>query len=212
MGQLADLPLQFLRGALIGFILAMPFGAGGVIAVRRTLKGGFTPGAATGLGAAAADSVYCLLALLGISSVSEFLHRHAFTINLIGGVVLLVLGLVMAFTAHTKKENKPENANLFACFITGALLAFTNPLTMVAFGAAFAGITVTSGTGQSMVTVWSLTGGAFTGAALNWLGVAAAAWFFRERVLGALDTLLRASGIIIAIIGIVDLILLFHAQ
>ncbi|HEV2331759.1 MAG TPA: LysE family translocator, partial [Gammaproteobacteria bacterium] len=48
----------FVRGVALGFAIAAPVGPIGMLVIRRTLAEGRTLGLVTGLGAAAADTLY----------------------------------------------------------------------------------------------------------------------------------------------------------
>src|SRR4029450_8818120 len=82
-----------LKGALLGFSIAAPVGPIGVLCIRRTLAEGRTVGLATGLGAAAADGVYGLIAALGITAITSALVGAQTWIRLGGGLFLLWLGI-----------------------------------------------------------------------------------------------------------------------
>lgn len=55
---------QLLQGALIGFSIAMPVGPIGLLCIRNSLSWGARYGFTTGMGAAAADTLYGALASL----------------------------------------------------------------------------------------------------------------------------------------------------
>ena len=61
-----------IKGIVLGFSIAAPVGPIGVLCIRRTLANGMKNGFLSGLGAATADAIYGLLAVLGISVVSIF--------------------------------------------------------------------------------------------------------------------------------------------
>jgi threonine/homoserine/homoserine lactone efflux protein len=60
----------FARGLAIGFAIAAPVGAIGLLCIRRTLADGRLVGFVSGLGAATADAVYGAIAALGLTAVS----------------------------------------------------------------------------------------------------------------------------------------------
>ncbi len=83
----------FRQGLLFGLAIAAPVGPIGVLTIRRTLVGGMLFGLLSGLGAATADAVYGSVAALGLTAVSAFLIQHQPTLQLIGGLFLLYLGI-----------------------------------------------------------------------------------------------------------------------
>ncbi|MEK6650565.1 MAG: LysE family transporter, partial [Bacteroidota bacterium] len=131
--------IALLKGIAIGFTLAAPVGPIGVLCIRRTLAEGRRSALSTMLGAAAADSVYGLVAVFGVTLVSDFVTAHMIWFRLIGGAVLLVLG-VRTFRAHIPSAPPRLTFNEHAGnFLSTFLLTLTNPLTLFAFAAVLAG-------------------------------------------------------------------------
>ncbi|MBM3192601.1 MAG: LysE family translocator, partial [Chlamydiae bacterium] len=63
----------FLKGLVLGFSIAAPVGPIGVLCIRRALQFGRLSGFFSGLGAAAADGVYGIIAAFGLTFISHFL-------------------------------------------------------------------------------------------------------------------------------------------
>jgi threonine/homoserine/homoserine lactone efflux protein len=78
---------------ILGFSIAAPVGPIGVLCIRRTLQFGRFSGFFSGLGAAAADCVYGIIAVFGVTLISNFLIASQFLFRLIGGIFLLYLGV-----------------------------------------------------------------------------------------------------------------------
>lgn len=73
----------FLKGIILGFSIAAPVGTIGVLSVRKTLQFGRLSGLFSGLGAAAADTVYGVIAAFGLTLISSFLLAGQFWFQLI---------------------------------------------------------------------------------------------------------------------------------
>ncbi len=71
------------RGAVIGFAIATPAGPIGLLCIRRALAQGAAAGIASGVGAAA-DTVYGLVAALGLSALAAVLVGHAAVLSVVG--------------------------------------------------------------------------------------------------------------------------------
>ena len=99
----------FVRGLAIGFAIAAPVGAIGLLCIRRTLADGRLPGFISGLGAATADALYGTVAALGLTAISSAIVAHQTTVRLVGGVFLLYLGARTALS-HPTLELKTEGA------------------------------------------------------------------------------------------------------
>ena len=175
--------LLFLQGLGIGLAIAAPVGPVGVLCISRTLRHGLWIGLASGLGAAVADGVYGGIAGFGVSWVAEFLIANQDMLRLLGGGFLLLLGLRIlargpAHEAGQPAWSEPRPALAFAsCF----LLTLTNPMTILAFVAVFAGfglVEATTRIGSGVVLLL----GVFLGSAFWWLALSAVVALLRGRM------------------------------
>lgn len=193
--------IALLKGIAIGFSLAAPVGPIGVLCIRRTLAEGRRSALSTMLGAASADMVYGLVAAFGVTLVSEFVAEHTQWFRLIGGAFMLVMG-VRTYRAHIPLSPPRLTFNEHAGnFVTTFLLTLTNPLTLFAFAAVFAGVgTVTelSATGTAAM----LVGGVFLGSLL-WFGTLSTLTYIFRSILRTkgLDLVNRITGTLIVLFG-----------
>ena len=88
----------FARGLAIGFAIAAPVGAIGLLCIRRTLADGRLVGFVSGLGAATADAFYGAVAALGLTAISSAIVAHQSSVRLVGGVFLCYLGVRTALS------------------------------------------------------------------------------------------------------------------
>lgn len=197
--------IALLKGIVIGFALAAPVGPIGILCIRRTLAEGRRSALSTMLGAAAADSVYGLVAIFGVTLVSDFVTVHVTWFRLVGGTILLILG-VRTFRAHI--PNAPprltfnEHAgNFFSTF----LLTLTNPLSLFAFAAVFAGMGTVEEV-SSTKTAAFLVGGVFLGS-LSWFTtLVTLTYLFRSFLRNrGLDLINRITGVLIIVSGLAAL-------
>jgi hypothetical protein len=78
-------PFQLLlRGVIAGLAISAPVGPVNVLCISRTISKGRTAGLVSGLGAAAADTIYGAIAGFSISFVIRFLIDEEFWIRLGG--------------------------------------------------------------------------------------------------------------------------------
>jgi threonine/homoserine/homoserine lactone efflux protein len=194
----------FFKGLLIGFAIAAPVGPIGILCIQRSIHEGFKIGLMTGLGAAFADGVYGVIAGFGLTSISSYLLSHQFWVRLLGGVFLLYLGLKLLFKKPLKKLNtfKKERSSLHA-FNTTFLLTLTNPTTIFAFLAVFAGLgigTVNLFFGDSLILIVGIL---FGSAAWWFLLTTSVVYVFHHRLSDEmLQSINKISGIVIFIFGI----------
>ncbi len=185
----------------IGFAIAAPVGPVGVLCIRRALADGRYAAFVAGLGAACADTLYGAVVGLGLSFISHFLTDHATALKLVGGLFLLVLG-VRTWRTHTCIEPSPNRGpGLVKDFISTFLITLTNPGTILAFMGTFAALG-SVGQGKAVQSGWLILG-VFTGSALWWLTLSAAAGAVRSRFTPqALEWLNKLSGGALVVFGL----------
>jgi len=118
------------RGLAIGILISAPMGPIGMFVIQRTLSKGRWPAFFSGTGAAVSDLVYCMLAGLGLSFVTDFIEQHQSLLQVIGGAVLAAFGIYL-FRKNPTRSLKPAvtGTNNFGRDIaTGFALTFSNPL------------------------------------------------------------------------------------
>ena len=199
----------FLRGLILGFSIAAPVGPIGVLCIRRTLAEGRLRGLLSGLGAATADAIYGSIAAFGLAAISSLLIQQQMWMRLLGGLFLLYLGIqtLRSRPAQTATETRP--VGLFAAYLSTFFLTMTNPMTIISFTAAFAGLGLAQTSGD-FVGAASMVGGVFLGSAAWWLILSQGVGLFREQfTLAAMTWVNRISGGIIVIFGMFALVSIF---
>jgi threonine/homoserine/homoserine lactone efflux protein len=194
-----------LRGIVIGFSIAAPVGPIGVLCIRRTLADGFAYGVAAGLGAASADALYGSIAGFGLSAISNLVIQQQTWLRLIGGLFLCYLG-VRAFVAQpASTSNVTGRGGAAGVYASTCFLTLSNPMTILAFAAIFAGLGVV-GSGREIAAAGTLVLGIFVGSALWWLTLSGAVGMLRTRFTARwMRWVNRASGVIIAGFGLAAL-------
>jgi len=196
----------FLKGLIIGFSIAAPVGPIGILCIRRTLAEGRVPGFISGLGAATADAFYGCIAGFGLTFISSFLINQQGWFRLVGGVFLLYLGIRVFLTRPPEELSSREGTGLMGAYASTFFLTLTNPMTILAFAAIFAGVGVAS-EGKGYFSAGILVLGVFLGSTLWWVILSSGVGLFRKRVdLRALRWVNRISGILIAGFGLISLL------
>jgi threonine/homoserine/homoserine lactone efflux protein len=173
----------FVQGLGVGLAIAAPVGPVGVLCISRTLRHGIGIGLASGLGAAAADGVYGAVAGFGVSWVAEFLLEYQDVLRVLGGLFLLALGarILTRGPAHEASHSERSDSRPALAFTSCFLLTLTNPMTILAFLAVFAGLGLVEATthiGTGVVLVL----GVLLGSAFWWLALSAVVALLRGRV------------------------------
>ena len=196
----------FARGLAIGFAIAAPVGAIGLLCIRRTLAEGRLVGFVSGLGAATADAVYGAVAALGLTAISSTIVAQQSVVRLVGGLFLCYLGVRTALSHPALDANTGAGRGLAAAFGSTLALTLTNPTTILSFAAVFAGLglgTTAGDRGSALLMVC----GVFVGSGFWWLLLSGTVGFFRRALTPArLRWVNRLSGALLAALGLLSLL------
>jgi threonine/homoserine/homoserine lactone efflux protein len=191
----------FAKGLIIGFSIAAPVGPIGVLCIRRTLAEGRISGFVSGMGAATADALYGCIAGFGVTYLSSFLIGQQFWFGLMGALFLGYLAVKTFLSKPAEAPSKTEGRGLAGAYASTLLLTLTNPVTILAFAAIFAGLGLGSSDGDyagGMLLVL----GVFLGSAAWWLFLSTGVGLFRAWFTGPrLRWVNRLSGVIIGGFG-----------
>jgi threonine/homoserine/homoserine lactone efflux protein len=200
-----NLAQVFLQAAAVGFAIAAPVGPIGVLCIRRTLATGRIAGLVSGLGAATADATYGGIAGFGVTFLSTLLVSQQVPIRLLGGVFLLFLGVRTFLSVPGGSHRKPEGS-LASDYLSTFALTLSNPVTIIAFAAIFAGLGVT-GRAVDYTAGAFLVSGVFAGSAFWWVILSSVTSSFREAFdLDRMRWVNRISGLVIAGFGAATLL------
>ncbi len=170
----------FAKGLAFGFLLAATVGPMWVLCLRRTLAFGVPAGIASGMGIAVADGLYGAVAAFGLTAISGFLVGHGFWIGLAGAAFLVYLGLRTLAAPAVRAQGEMQPRSLAASFFSTLGLTLTNPPTILAFAAIFAGLGLASSADYAAAGL--IVAGVFLGSAAWWLVLAASASRLRRRL------------------------------
>lgn len=197
----------FLKGLILGFSIAAPVGPIGVLCIRKTLQFGRLSGLFSGLGAAAADAIYAVIAAFGLTFISNFLIAGQFWFRLIGGMFLLYLGWKTFFAQPYSQTQKISHTTLLNDFISTFFLTLTNPMTILSFLAVFAGLGLSNVEGDYLQASL-LVLGVFLGSAMWWLILSEGVTLFRKKVSNKVMVWVNCiAGVIIFAFGIGALVI-----
>jgi len=201
-----------IEGAVIGFLIAVPVGPAAALCIRRSITVGAAAGYLTGLGAALGDAVFGAVAAFGLTFVEQFVERHEGWLRGIGGAVLVVMGWTtmrhrFRNVGDPVADDREHRVATHFHFTTSSfIITVFNPLTVMAFGAAFAGRDL-AGVGASLPDAGVLVAGVFCGACGWWAILCTAAVALRQHFTGkGILWLNRAAGAIILAFGLVALV------
>ena len=198
----------FWKGFALGFAIAAPVGPIGLLCIRKTLQFGKASGLCSGLGAAAADTLYGSLAVFGLTFLSDQLVTWGHYLKLIGGLFLLLL----SYRSFRSRINPPQmrlhHMSYVKDFVGTFFLTLTNPLTVICYLAIFAALGLAEN--LEKISAVLLISGVFLGAACWWILLSEGVGLLRLKL--SPKTLLwinRSAGIIMGAIGIWSLTTVF---
>lgn len=180
----------------------------GMLVIQRTLGKGRWPAFFTGLGASLSDFIYCLLTGLGISFITDFIDKHQFALQVVGGVVLMIFGIYL-FRKNPVRDLKSadqQQANSFwTDFVSGFFLTFSNPLILffiIGLFARFNFIQVDYGPHHYITAYLSI----IFGALLWWYGITTLVSRLRKRInvrsLWLINRIIGSVLMVMAVVGV----------
>jgi threonine/homoserine/homoserine lactone efflux protein len=199
-----------LSGFVIGLIAAVPIGPVNLLCVRRTFAHGSLYGFLSGLGAALADGVFATIVGFGFTAIAQLIKDHSTVLEVVGGTMLLVFG-VRTFLAPPQlrlddklKAREQDASSLARAMASTFALAITNPATLLAFTAMFAGVAGLVGGQASYFGAGLLVCGVLAGSTTWWFTLTTVAGLFHAKINDGIMTLInRASGVVITTFGLV---------
>jgi threonine/homoserine/homoserine lactone efflux protein len=195
-------PALLAKGFTLGFVIAAAVGPISLLVIRRTLGEGRMVGLVSGLGVATADATYGAIAAFGLTAITDILVDGSRALGLIGGVFLLWLAWKTVRTEPGTAATVTERrGGLAGAYLSILGLTLTNPMTILSFGALFAGLGVT---GEDVRESAVITLGVFLGSAAWWVVLTTAVGAFRSRLTPRwMRAINVASGLVIGAFAVV---------
>jgi threonine/homoserine/homoserine lactone efflux protein len=194
-------PALALRGFVLGITIAAAVGPISLLVIRRTLAQGQLYGLVSGLGVATADATYGAIAAFGLSAITDALVDARQVLGLVGGIFLLWLAWGTIRSTPTEAATVTTARRGYAgAYLSILGLTLANPMTILSFGALFAGLGVTSGaSGDASLVVL----GVLLGSTTWWIALTTAVALLRGRITPRwLHRINVVSGLIIGMFAI----------
>jgi threonine/homoserine/homoserine lactone efflux protein len=172
------------------------------LCIQRTLSQGQLVGLVSGLGAATADAFYGAVAAFGLTLVSAFLIEQQFWLALVCGLFLCYLGVRTFLSSPAEQAASSETKGIGGAYASTFLLTITNPMTILAFVAIFAGAGLATAGGDALAAVW-MVAGVFLGSATWWFLLSGGVGLLRSHI--SANVLLwvnRSAGAVLIIFGV----------
>ncbi|MEA1874425.1 MAG: LysE family transporter [Bacteroidota bacterium] len=198
---------------IIGVAISAPLGPMAMIVVQRSLNKDSRYGFLSGIGVAASDITYAIIAAFSLSIIIGFIVDNQLIFTLIGASVLMLVGIKLMLTDPIKSKRKVLRGQTYRNLITIIgemyLMTLTNPASLFILAASFAGFGIIKHETPVLSIVVLLIG--VTVGTISW-------WFALTRLLSVLKKRIRLrhlfwinriAGILIITIGLAALISVF---
>jgi threonine/homoserine/homoserine lactone efflux protein len=195
------------KGIIVGIIVTAPVGPIGLLCIQRTINRGMFSGLVTGISSALADIMFAIIAGFSISAIGNFMEVNKLIIRLIGGIIVLILGIRIYMINPIKsfRHQKPQKRSYFSDAISGFLITLTNPIVIIVFGAAFAGLGLNE-TQENKEIILTIIG-IFIGATTWWTSLTFLVNIFKNKInLRKMFWINRITGILVVLFGIAIII------
>ncbi|MFZ5941409.1 MAG: LysE family translocator [Bacteroidota bacterium] len=193
-----------LKGILAGWLVSIPLGPVGVLCIQRTINKGRLAGFISGLGATFADTIFAVIAGLGITFIVKFIEEKQVYFQTLGGIIVIIIGINLFVSSPVKqyKMIRRGKHTILRDLISVFFLTFSNPLTILFFIAFFAGVNLASGT-MEIEHVGMMVLGVASGSASWWFLLSGTVSLFRNRVrLKNIWWINKVTGVLLFVIGL----------
>lgn len=202
MDLLIDLRLVFI-GIAIGIAVAVPVGPVNIMAIQRSFRHGFLSGVTAGAGAVVADGLFAVAAAFGVTAVSHFVEDYSDTIQLIGGILLILFGTA-TFRSHPHLEDGVEgNPGMLSGFFTAFAMTITNPGAILGFVAIFGSLGSLAPAPGNYLGATGMVLGVIGGSLTWWLFISGFVSRIRHRMTDLwLERINHTAGILLIAFGV----------
>ncbi|CAN5552531.1 LysE family transporter [soil metagenome] len=157
-----------IAGTVAGYAIAIPVGAIAVLIIHTGLEQGLRAGLAAGAGAASADGIYALVAVLAGIAAARLLGEFQTPLRLVAGVVLIAIALLGLLRLRSPREAPSTPGTMASArhrrtYLVLLGLTLLNPVTVVYFAALVVGLPDLGGAAERTAFV-----GAVFVASLSW--------------------------------------------
>ena len=193
------------EGILIGFIMAVPIGAVGILCLRQTLTAGRRQAFVVGLAGATADFILSGISAFGIRLIYDFIKSHQYEIRLTGGILLLLMGVFLFRSKPAVEGDQKGIVDRSKIYFSTLVIALTNPLVVFGYAAVMSSVVGAEFFGKPWA-VSTLVLGVFFGSLLWFTTISNLVHRFRVVVTeDKLAMVNRIAGILLVVIGLTSM-------
>lgn len=131
--------MDMLKGFMVGICASAPVGPIAILVVQKSLSKGHKAGFVSGLGASVVDTLYAFIAIFALAFAQRFIEQHQTIILLVGGAVLTMVGVSMAFSNPFRKMKKDGKSKVSTKdFGQAVAMGLSNPMAIFVMFTLFA--------------------------------------------------------------------------
>ena len=131
--------IDILKGFAVGMCASAPIGPIAILVVQKSLSKGHKAGFVSGLGASVVDTFYASIAIFALAFAQRLIEQHQNLILLAGGVVLVAVGISMAFSNPFRKLKDDGESDVSPKdFGQAVALGISNPMAIFVMFTLFA--------------------------------------------------------------------------
>ena len=131
--------IDILKGFAVGMCASAPIGPIAILVVQKSLSKGHKAGFISGLGASVVDTFYASIAIFALAFAQRLIEQHQNLILLAGGVVLVAVGISMAFSNPFRKLKDDGESDVSPKdFGQAVALGISNPMAIFVMFTLFA--------------------------------------------------------------------------
>lgn len=194
-----------IRGILIGIFASIPIGPIAMMVIQKSFNHGWKAGFSCGMGCMIADFFYAGISVFALSWVSDFISSYSALIQIVGGIIVLVIGLLMALKNKVDtEEGVIIRKQRFSAGDTAkaASMALSNPGALAVMLALFAAFRMDT-SGFSLIIPFLVVISVTAGSGFYWFGFSKLAAKFQDSFrLETLVTINKIAGFFIAAFGL----------
>jgi threonine/homoserine/homoserine lactone efflux protein len=164
--------------------VAAPIGPVNIMCIHRAVRRGFLAGLSAGIGAVFADGLFATIAAFGITVIAGFVEAHLGVVKLVGGIVLVLFGVVVALRRtpdDTEREDDDSRLGMVGAGVASFVLAVTNPGMLFGFLGIFGGLGNYTVSHHRFDNAAILVLGVMAGSLLWWVVLSAGVTRFRGK-------------------------------
>jgi threonine/homoserine/homoserine lactone efflux protein len=171
------------EGIIIGIAVSVPLGPLGMLCIKRTVNKNWKSGFISGLGIAASDVIYAIIAGFSLTIIINFIRSYEIYFKILGASMVVLLGLYIFFSNPAKdiQKYRRKGNSYVQDFLTAFLLTVTNPLSVFIFIAIFTSYSLVLELSQ-LFEALLIIGGIFLGGASWWFILTGLANLFKHKL------------------------------